>query len=526
MTPQISHIHVVGAGLAGSECAYRLAELGYQVHLYEMREEAQKESFTPAHKTSDFAELVCSNSFGSFVDTSAPGQLKWEMAHLDSLILEMGLKSRVPAGQALSMDREIFAKLVTEKIYAHPNITIQRRLINSLDDVARPCIIATGPLTHESLAFSMREHFGDDFLYFFDAIAPVISADSINEDIAWKADRWDKGSKDYYNCPLDKEQYFGIMQAITDARKIESKDFEKNTPYFEGCMPIEAMVERGVLTARFGPMKGKGLRNPKTGYAPFAAVQLRQDNREATAYNMVGFQTKMSYADQVRVFRMIPGLEDAEFLKLGSMHRNLYLHTPKCLSKNLSSPKDPLLFFAGQITGVEGYFESAAIGYLVANFCDQQIKGEEFAPPPRFSALGSLLNAITDETKADYFQPTNLNFSMLKRYEARMPKAQKRALQVAAARKAFTKWLPSLGKTLKSDLELDQINAHHKVIVEESLAAANLAEIERKSAPGYVDFFAEPRRTQTQNSHKKPKLGGIDSLQTNVILKPARLDDI
>ncbi len=496
MTPPNSHIHVVGAGLAGSECVYRLAELGHQVHLYEMRESL--ETLTPAHKTTDFAELVCSNSFGSFVDTSAPGQLKWEMAHLDSLILEMGLRSKVPAGQALSMDRAVFARLVTEKISNHPNITIERKRVMSLADVPRPCVIATGPLTHESLALSMREHFGDDFLYFFDAIAPVISADSINEEIAWKADRWDKGSKDYYNCPLDKAQYFAIMQAILDARKIEPKEFEKNTPYFEGCMPIEAMVERGLLTARFGPMKGKGLRNPKTGYAPFAAVQLRQDNREATAYNMVGFQTKMRYGDQVKVFRMIPGLEEAEFLKLGSMHRNLYLHTPKCLSKDLSSPKDPLLFFAGQITGVEGYFESAAIGYLVAQFCDQKVRGQAFEGPPRFSALGSLLNAVTDETKQDYFQPTNLNFSMLKRYEARMPKATKRALQVAAARKAFTKWLPYLNKELKTNLELEQINVDHKIVVEESLAAANLAEVERKSAPGYVDHFSGSRRDRLQ----------------------------
>ncbi len=476
MKQEKTPIHVVGAGLAGSECAYRLAELGHTVHLYEMREDGRSDSLSPAHKSSDFAELVCSNSFGSFVSTSAPGQLKWEMAQLGSIILQLGIESRVPAGQALSMDRQVFARLVTEKISSHPNIKVIRRMVKSLDDVPRPCVIATGPLTNQSLAMSLREHFGSDFLYFFDAIAPVISADSINEEIAYKGDRWDKGNKDYFNCPLDKEQYFSLMRAITAARKIEAKEFEKNTPYFEGCMPIETMVERGPLTARFGPMKGKGLRNPRTGFAPFAAVQLRQDNREATAYNMVGFQTKMSYADQVQVFRMIPGLEQAEFLKLGSMHRNLYLHTPKCLAKDLSSPKDPLLFFAGQITGVEGYFESTAIGYLVANFCDQKLRGENFAPPPRDSALGSLLNAITDETKVDYFQPTNINFSMLKKYVAKMPKPDKRALQIAAARKAFFQWLPMLGMALKSNLQIEQIDNEHKAFVEAALLKASLAE--------------------------------------------------
>ncbi len=466
-------IHVVGAGLAGSECAYQLAQMGHKVHLYEMRTQGQPETFSPAHKTADFGELVCSNSFGSFLDTSAPGQLKWEMSQLGSMILECAFEARVPAGHALSMDREIFAKLVNEKVTRHPNITVEHRLVQSLNDVGRPAVIATGPLTHQSLSQSMREHFGNDFLYFFDAIAPVIATDSIDQEIAYKADRWDKGSKDYYNCPLDKEEYFAFIREVMAARTIESKEFEKGTSFFEGCMPIEAMIERGPLTARFGPMKGKGLRNPKTGFAPFAAVQLRQDNREATAFNMVGFQTKMSYADQVRVFRMIPGLKNAEFLKLGSMHRNLYLHTPKCLSQDLSSPKDPYLFFAGQITGVEGYFESTAIGFLVANFLHQKITDQKMDLPPRNSALGSLHNAITDETKVDYFQPTNINFSQLVKIEKKMPKQDKRALQIKAAREAFTSWFVSQGREIKTQLPIEQVNDEQRLQAQNTNETAN-----------------------------------------------------
>jgi methylenetetrahydrofolate--tRNA-(uracil-5-)-methyltransferase len=456
----IKPIHVVGAGLAGSEAAFQLAQMGHKVHLYEMRQEGLPETFSPAHKTADFGELVCSNSFGSYLDSSAPGQLKWEMSQLGSMILDCAFASSVPAGHALSMDRVIFAKLVKEKVSQHPNITIEHRVVKNLDDVGRPAIIATGPLTHESLSQSMREHFGNDFLYFFDAIAPVIATDSIDDSIAYKADRWEKGNggKDYYNCPLDKEEYFAFIREVMAARTIESKEFEKGTAFFEGCMPIEAMIERGPLTARFGPMKGKGLRNPATGFAPFAAVQLRQDNREATAYNMVGFQTKMSYADQVRVFRMIPGLQNAEFLKLGSMHRNLFLHTPKCLSKDLSSPKDPMLFFAGQITGVEGYFESTAIGYLVAQLLHQKLTDLKMDLPPRNSALGALHNAITDETKIEYFQPTNINFSQLIKIEKKMQKQDKRALQIKFAREAFTSWFTANGRTLQTGLAIEKLN--------------------------------------------------------------------
>lgn len=431
-------VHVVGAGLAGSECAWQLAEFGYSVVLYEMR----AATMTPAHKTANFAELVCSNSFGSLTETAAPGQLKWEAEKLRSKILEAALHARVPAGQALGMDREVFSQYMTTALRSHPRIRVENKVVHALDEVPRPCVIATGPLTHDDLARSMQSHFGDEFLYFFDAIAPIIDADSINMEVAWKADRWDKGTKDYINCPMNKKEYFFFVEAIKNARKIEAKDFEKDTPYFESCMPIEAMLERGEQTPRFGPMSPKGLRDPRTGNSPFAVVQLRQENRECTAYNMVGFQTKMAYGDQKDVFRLIPGLENAEFLKLGSIHRNLYIHSPQRLNRDLSSRRDPLLFFAGQITGVEGYFESTCMGLLVARFLDRKLRGLDFMAPPRASAFGALLNAITDEAKGkDEFQPTNINFGMLPPIEGRLDKMEKRRLQVEAAREAFTAWL-------------------------------------------------------------------------------------
>lgn len=429
-------VSVVGAGLAGSECALQLADLGYTVDLYEMREK----EMTPAHRTNKFAELVCSNSFGSLGDHSAPGLLKWEAAELGSHILTAAKQTAVPAGQALGMDREKFSELVTAMIRQNPRIKVHQETVTSLKQVGRPAVIATGPLTSEAMAKSIQEHFGGDFLYFFDAIAPIIDADSINTEIAWKADRYDKGTPDYLNCPLDKEQYNRFIEEITKARKIEPKHFE-TTNFFEGCMPIEVMVERGFQTLRFGPMKPVGLTNPKTGRYPFAVVQLRQDNKEATAYNMVGFQTRMAYGEQERIFRMIPGLENADFLKLGSIHRNLYINSPKCLNRDLSSKHDPLLFFAGQITGVEGYFESASIGLLVAHFIDQKLKGE-FSPPPRLSALGSILEAITDPARADYFQPTNINFGLLPPLSKEEPdKKKKKFMQIQLAKQALSHWL-------------------------------------------------------------------------------------
>ena len=448
-------VHVVGGGLAGSECAWQLAEMGHHVVLVEMRgtashnddNEAARAS-TPAHKTDNLAELVCSNSLGSQTDYSAPGQLKWEADKLGSLILRAARESSVPAGMALGVDRELFATAVTRAVTTHPRIRVERRLITSLDEIPRPAVIATGPLTHEELASSIREHLASpddtsDFLYFFDAIAPVIDADTIDMSTAFKADRFDRGTKDYVNCPLNKEQYFALIESIASARKVEPKEFEK-TPYFEGCMPIEAMVERGPLTPKFGPMSPNGIRHPATGNKPFAVVQLRQENREATAYNMVGFQTKMAYGEQQRVFRKIPGLESAEFLKLGSIHRNLYIHSPRKLTRFLSSPRDPWLYFAGQMTGVEGYFDSTCIGLLVARFLHDHLNGREISLPPRETAVGSLLNAITEPK--DEFQPTNINFSLFPLIEGmnvrtQVEREKKRELQLARAKSALLGWL-------------------------------------------------------------------------------------
>lgn len=437
-------IVVVGGGLAGSECAFQLAEMGHKVVLYEMR----SKNMTPAHKTDRLAELVCSNSFGSTTDYSAPGQLKWEAGQMGSLILKAAKTAAVPAGMALGVDRELFSEAVTQAIENHPLIEVRRDVITSLDQIPRPAVICTGPLTDSLLAQSMRDHFDGEFMYFFDAIAPIIDADTINQYVAYKADRFGKGNRDYYNCPLDKEQYYRLMEEIKNARKVEAKDFEKETPYFEGCMPIEAILERGIETLRFGPMSPKGLKNPATGMGAYAVVQLRQDNKQATAYNMVGFQTKMAYGEQSRVFRMIPGLEKAEFLKLGSVHRNLYIQTPKKLTNVLSSQKDPLLFFAGQITGVEGYFDSTAMGLLVAHFLNDRLQGREISKPPRESAMGSLLNAITEDN--EYFQPTNINFGLFpavtgvtgRKNEAR---EKKRSLQLERAKSALLEWLSLKG---------------------------------------------------------------------------------
>lgn len=446
-------ISVVGGGLAGTECAYQLAELGWAVDLYEMRDGT---TTTPAHITDNLGELVCSNSFGSENPISGTGQLKWEAQQMNSLILSSAHKARVDAGQALAVDRLIFSSALHAAVENHPSIRLIRKKILSLKDVPRPAVIATGPLTDEALATELQDLCGREFLYFFDAISPIVSAESIDRSIAWAQDRYDKGTPDYLNCPLEKEEYNQLIDEITRARKVTPHHFE-TTPFFEGCMPIEEMIERGPQTLRFGPMKPVGLIDPRTGRRPWAVVQLRKENSEGTSYNLVGFQTRMAYGEQVRILRMIPGLENAEFLKLGSIHRNLYVNTPMCLAEDLSSKKDPMLFLAGQITGVEGYFESSCIGLLVARFLDQKLSGLPFSGPPRTTAMGSLMSAITDPLRSRNFQPTNINFGLFPPLDLQTSEKDVRKKSIIKrAQRDFSRWLwgSQIDSEISSELSL------------------------------------------------------------------------
>src|SRR4051812_33923336 len=407
-------IHIIGGGLAGSEASWQLAEAGVRVRLSEMRGGGDR---TPAHESDRLAEMVCSNSFRSDdADNNAVGLLHQEMRALGSLIMRSADIHRVPAGSALAVDREGFAAEVTRALEQHPNITVVRERIDRLPD--HPAIIATGPLTGSELAESIAAETGEGSLAFFDAIAPIVHKDSIDMSVAWMAARWDKGGKDYINCPMNKEQYEAFVEALRDGEKAEFKDWEKDTPYFEGCMPIEVMAERGVETLRYGPMKGVGLDDPRTGRWPYAVVQLRQDNALGTLFNMVGFQTKLKHSEQVRIFRMIPGLEKAEFARLGGLHRNTFINSPQLLDATLRLKTAPHIRFAGQITGCEGYVESAAIGLLAGRFAAAEIRGGDLDPPPPETALGALLGHITGGAAAEIYQPMNVNFGLFRRSRA------------------------------------------------------------------------------------------------------------
>jgi methylenetetrahydrofolate--tRNA-(uracil-5-)-methyltransferase len=432
MTRSKKPVHVVGGGLAGSEAAWALANTGVPAVLHEMR----PMRMTDAHKTEKFAELVCSNSFRS--DDwrgNAVGLLHEEMRRLGSLVMKSAEPAQVPAGSALAVDRDVFSDAVTAALTAHPLITVERGEVRSLgalleeDDGAAgaPSVIfCTGPLTSPALADSIRNLTGEDSLAFFDAIAPIVHAESIDFDIAWKQSRYDKegpgGDKAaYVNCPMDQAQYEAFIAALNAAPKTEFKDWEKDTPYFEGCLPIEVMAERGVDTLRFGPMKPVGLADPRTGRRPYAVVQLRQDNKLGTLFNMVGFQTKLKYGAQEEIIRMIPGLQNARFARLGGIHRNTFLNSPKLLDATLRLRAEPRVRFAGQVTGVEGYVESAAMGMLAGRFAAAERLGRPLEPPPHTTALGALLAHVTGGHIADgkgSFQPMNVNFGLFPSIEA------------------------------------------------------------------------------------------------------------
>jgi len=433
-------IHIIGGGLAGSEAAWQLAEAGIRVRLSEMRGGGD---MTPAHETDSLAEMVCSNSFRSDdAENNAVGLLHQEMRALGSLIMRAGDRHRVPAGSALAVDRDAFASEVTRAIEQHPNIAIIRERVDTLPD--HPAIIATGPLTGSRLAEAIAAETGEGALAFFDAIAPIVHRHSIDMSVAWMAARWDKGGKDYINCPLDKAQYEEFVAALNAGEKTEFKEWEKDTPYFEGCMPIEVMAERGVETLRFGPMKGVGLDDPRTGRWPYACVQLRQDNALGTLWNMVGFQTKLKHGEQIRIFRTIPGLENAEFARLGGIHRNSFINSPRLLDGELRLKSKPNIRFAGQITGCEGYVESAAVGIFAARFAAAELRGDTLAAPPPETALGALLNHITGGADAETFQPMNVNFGLMPPLPGRLRKADRKKAYTDRARAELADWLEQM----------------------------------------------------------------------------------
>ena len=407
-------VHVVGGGLAGSEAAFQIAQRGVKVVLHEMR----PVRMTDAHQTEGLAELVCSNSFRSDdAQANAVGVLHAEMRMMNSIIMSAADEHKVLAGGALAVDRDGFSACVEARLAAHPLIEVERGEVTEIPDEWDNVIIATGPLTSPALAEMVRNLGGEEDLAFFDAIAPIVHFDSIDMDVAWFQSRYDKATdggdgKDYINCPMDKAQYETFIDALLTGDKMVFREWEESTPYFEGCMPIEVMASRGPETLRFGPMKPVGLTNAHDGSRPHAVIQLRQDNALGTLYNMVGFQTKLKYAEQVRVFRTIPGLENAQFARLGGLHRNTFINSPRLLDEQLRMKARPGMRFAGQITGVEGYVESAAIGLMAGIMAAAQAAGSAWTPPPVDTAHGALLAHITGGADADTFQPMNVNFGL------------------------------------------------------------------------------------------------------------------
>lgn len=420
--PTMEPITIIGGGLAGCEAAYQCAERGLDVMLYDMK----PVKFSPAHESQDLAELVCSNSFRSDDPNSAVGLLKEEMRMMNSLLMKVAEATKVPAGSALAVDRSKFAKNITEIITAHPRITIIREEISKLPQSGLT-ILASGPLSSEPLTADLLVHTGEAHLAFYDAIAPIVAAESLNHDIIFSASRWQEGPGDYLNCPMDEAQYKRFSKALLEGDKVPLKEFEKKK-YFEGCLPIEVMNERGEDTLRFGPMKPVGLTVPHTGKEAYAVVQLRKEDLQGNHYNMVGFQTKLTYAAQKEIFRTIPGMENCEFMRLGSIHRNTFVCGPKVLEPSLQMKKQPHIFLAGQISGVEGYVESTAIGLLAGRNASAMAHGKEIMPPPPDTAHGALIHHLTTEVKR--FQPSNVNYSLFPPfdklgYKASIPEAER-----------------------------------------------------------------------------------------------------
>lgn len=425
---------VVGAGLAGCEAAYQAAALGVEVLLLEMK----PLHFSPAHRSPALAELVCSNSLRAESLENAVGLLKEELRRMNSIIMKAADATRVPAGGSLAVDREAFSELITQEMERNPKVRIQRKLVESIPE-GDPVVIATGPLTAGGLARELSNLAGGEDLYFYDAIAPIVAGETIDMSKCFRASRYGKGGEDYINCPMDREQYMAFVQELLKAQKVPPREFEKEI-LFGGCMPIEAMAQKGPQTLAFGPMKPVGLVDPRTGKQPYAVVQLRQEDRFGNLYNMVGFQTKLTHWEQLRVFRMIPGLANARFHRLGSLHRNSYINAPKLLLPTLQTKERPGLFIAGQLSGVEGYVESTAMGLLAGLNAARRVLGLEPLVPPETTALGALVRYLT-ESSPKGFQPMNVNYGLFPPLKKRVPKRERRAALAQRALEDLAEWM-------------------------------------------------------------------------------------